>query len=94
MNRHTKRAEQSVQRKANVSVGFIQSQLAKAQTEMQQLRNVLFSLAKEQGRMRFQKATLDALSEEDGIDATLVDGAYIITYIKRSAQDAGPKESA
>lgn len=94
MNRHANRAQASLQRKNNVSVGFVQKQLTLAQTELQQLRNVLFSLAKEQGRMRFQKATLDGLNAEDGIDATLVDGAYIITYIKRSAQDAGPKESA
>jgi hypothetical protein len=58
---------------------------------------VLFSLAKEHGRLRFSKATLESLSEQDGINAEWSDGHCIITYTKhteRPAQVAEPKESA
>lgn len=95
-NRKTRRAKAASGRKApqNVSVAFLQRQLGEAQGELQQLRNVLFSIIKEQGRVRFMKATLASLGPLDGMDARDTGDAYVVTYIKHDAASEPQKEGA
>lgn len=89
MNRHQQRARSAMMRQRGndngmqpVSAKLLQKRLAEQSAELQQLRNVLFSIVKEQGRIKFQKATLDSLGEADGLDAREELGVYIIEYKK------------
>lgn len=91
-NRHEKRARASVQRKSNVSVALVQKQLQAQSEELQQLRNVLFALVKEQGRIRIKKSTVATLGAEDGLEAveeTLGgEPCYVVTYKKHQQESA------
>lgn len=79
----------------HVDVSLLQKAHGELQREVSQLRNVLFSLVKEAGRLRIHRATIETLGPEDGINAVL-DAAsddYIITYVKHAPGES-PKESA
>jgi hypothetical protein len=67
-------------RRATVSTKLLQAQFEQQTKELQQVRNVLFSLCKEMGRVRFKKATLEGLDEADGINAELDGDTYIVSY--------------
>ena len=70
MNRHDRRVNDSaVRRTGTVSVQLLQQQLQGAIAENAQLRNVLYAICKEQGRVRFAKATIDSLREGDCLES-------------------------
>jgi hypothetical protein len=89
VNRRQQRAMASMKRKAPVvNTQLLQKAFDELQKEAMQMRNVLFSLVKEAGRLRFRKATVETLSPEDGIEAVLDGGTYTITYKKHEAPEA------
>jgi len=89
VNRQNRRAQASQARSAP-SVTLLRKQFDEQWRELQQLRNVLFAILKEQGRIRFSKRTLDTLSEDDGLEAEDIGEHYMVTYKPRgqAAQEA------
>lgn len=62
MNRKERRAKTAIQRQAPaVSSRLLQKQYAELQQTAQQVKNVLFAILKEQGRVRVARATIDSL---------------------------------
>lgn len=78
-----------------MSLKLLQDAHEKLQAEAQQMRNVLFAIVKEQGRVCVLASTVDGLTEEDGLDAKVDGKSIIVSYVKHQggALDA-PKESA
>lgn len=70
-NRHDRRAKASIARRApsNVSAALLQKQFDELAKQAHEMRNVLFGICKEQGRVRVQRATIDGLEEGDGLEA-------------------------
>lgn len=97
MNRHNRRANESRARKvAPIATGLLQKRYAELEANYAQMRNVLFAVAKEQGRLRFRKATLDSLNNDDHLDAKDEGEFYVISFVESDMVVPGgvqPKEA-
>lgn len=92
MNRHQKRANESIARKAPaVSTRLLQKQFVELRQVSDQMRNVLFAILKEQGRIRVQRATidsLDAIGADSHLHAEWQGDTLLIEY-RSGAKEAG-----
>lgn len=77
MNRQTRRAT-----KANpgVSVQLLQKRVADLEAEGGQMRNVLFALVRQMGRVRITEAEMAALTDGDSLNAEKHGDTYVITF--------------
>lgn len=91
-NRHERRAKASVarQHRSNVSATLLQKQFDELAKQAHEMRNVLFGIVKEQGRVRVQRATIDGLEEGDGLEANWQGDMLFIEF--RSGKHV-PKEA-
>lgn len=77
MNRHTKRAAKA---NPDVSVKLLQERVHNLEAEGAQMRNVLFALVRQLGRVRITEAEMAALTEGDSLNAEKVGDTYVISF--------------
>lgn len=92
-NRHQRRAQASAarQHRSNVSATLLQKQFDELAKQAHQMRNVLFGIVKEQGRVRVQRATIDGLEEVDGLEANWQGDTLVIEF--RAGKHIPPEEA-
>lgn len=71
------------------SLALLQRRCEALDAENRQLRNVLFALVKDQGRVRIRKETIASLRDGDGLDAVSDGDCYVVTF-KESNMVSGP----
>lgn len=86
-NRQARRAGDAQRRQQAPSVALLRKRIEDLEQESGQMRNVLFAILKEQGRVRFSKRTLESLGQDDGLQAEDIGEHYIVTFVSRGQQE-------
>lgn len=78
-NRQHRRAS-AAQSRGTVSATLLQKRVKELELESFQMRNVLFAIIREQGRVRVAKATIEELREGDKLGARDMGDHYIFEF--------------